>query len=826
MKPDIISPYQEYEPYAYLSYAHADRETVYRIARKLQNRGYRIWFDDGISVGSIWMDEIINRLSHSAVYIAFISRSFTNSINCASELRYALDMDKPIIYVLLEEFELPSVLQYFLTGYPCINFSDNHYDITQLCEALEHNKLREDNTVPLNELKVVFLGDGDSGKSHTIARLLNDGGDPLDYTDQSTPGIVIKNKKYELDGQNIQIHYWDFGGQEILHSMHRIFLTERTLYVVLVNARDETQDARARYWLHNIQSFAKDAPVVLVLNKMDQNPKASLNEPDLRAKYPGLKQVVKLSALKDSEEEFSSKLTDVLLEEIRNTGNLNIRWPKHWLRVKRELEQMETHYIHGDRYQEICRDCSVESNQQELLHWFNDLGVSFCCDDDYRLEDYVILKPDWITNALYITIFNECEGARNGLLPHSSILSLLKDRDSKKIRRVLPNVGYNWNETQYVLNVIRRFRLSFEGKSGYEFIPMLCQREAMPVAMEYANDPDTLEFQMEFDYLPNNVLHRLMVERNRELCMDQVWLTGALFRQEGTGLTAVVTIDDNLLRIFVKKGDPMHRPNTYLSMLMANVEQISESMNLKPPIRQMVYKLEGKQELFELDLLNDMLQDQETDVYARTWRKRLSIWDILNQAAPAASDDQNRLVRNMVTACLMLQADKNYWGTEENRRNTFLRNALRMAGYVVHDQTLQGLSGGGIREGEIDLDIRRYENQPWSICEALRISDGSKTNWNKHLEKLLDNYNPSGASFLFLVSYVDCEKDKFEHIWDSFEPQIKNHGMEQFACIRGSYEPFANAQWADNHFIKTVRCQYKCGSYTPTVYHIFVRMGR
>jgi GTPase SAR1 family protein len=60
------------------------------------------------------------------------------------------------------------------------------------------------NKVPLNEIKVVFLGDGEAGKSHTIARLMNDGGDPIDYTDQSTPGIVIKNKDYDLDGRKFQ----------------------------------------------------------------------------------------------------------------------------------------------------------------------------------------------------------------------------------------------------------------------------------------------------------------------------------------------------------------------------------------------------------------------------------------------------------------------------------------------------------------------------------------------------------------------------------------------------------------------------------------------
>ena len=79
----------------------------------------------------------------------------------------------------------------------------------------------------LNEAKIIFLGDGEAGKTHTIARLLNDGA-PVDFHEDATPGIIIEDKTYDLDGRNVQVHYWDFGGQEILHSMHRIFLTGRT----------------------------------------------------------------------------------------------------------------------------------------------------------------------------------------------------------------------------------------------------------------------------------------------------------------------------------------------------------------------------------------------------------------------------------------------------------------------------------------------------------------------------------------------------------------------------------------------------------------------
>ena len=338
------------------------------------------------------------------------------------------------------------------------------------------------NKVPLNEIKVVFLGDGEAGKSLTIARLTGDGGDPVDYMDETTPGIVIKHKPYTYDGRDFRVHYWDFGGQEIMHSMHRIFLTSRTMYVVLLNARDDTQGDRAHYWLHNIQSFAPNAPVLLVLNKIDQNPKASVDERTLRARYPGLTQVVKLSALKFSQEEFNRELRDVLLEEICKTRVLDHQWPQSWILVKERLENMETHYIWGSDYKKICKDCQVEGLQTELLHWFNDLGVSFCfCDEeDYTLNNHVILRPDWITNGLYIILFNDCPGTHNGRIPHKSIHALLRRAgEDETIRCTHPDARYDRpGDVNYVLDVMRKFQLSLDNKDDHEFIPMLCQQDS------------------------------------------------------------------------------------------------------------------------------------------------------------------------------------------------------------------------------------------------------------------------------------------------------------------------------------------------------------
>lgn len=651
-------------------------------------------------------------------------------------------------------------------------FEQSHEMVAKFFEERKRGEVH-----PLNEIKVVFLGDGEAGKSHTIARLMNDGGTPdyATFDGQSTPGIVIRNKEYDLGDRKITVHYWDFGGQEIMHSMHRIFLTGRTMYVILLNARDDTQSDRAKYRLHNVKSFAPDAPVLLVLNKIDQNESASVDERDLRSRYDKLTQVVKLSAKEFTQEQFNDSFTNVLLEEIRKTGFLDAQWPTTWTKVKEKLENMETHYIMGGDYQALCRECRVDDNQKDLLHWFHDLGVSFCCDgeDDYTLEDYVILRPDWITNALYIILFNPMEGARNGLIPHKSIYTLLKNaHNNPAIRCTLPQARYNVGDIQYVLGIMRKFNLSFTDGRENEFIPMLCQQNSMVDVQYYQKDAELLEFNMDFDYLPNNLLHRLMVERYSELDMTTVWRTGAKFILPGTGLSAVVVIDGNTLRFFIRHTDPMHRPNTYLTMLKAHVERIVDHMGLQPPTCQLIYKLGGKRDTFDLNILRMRLDVGQTYELAPSHKKLIPIADILNQSAPDGLADEEKLLDAIRKSCLNIQAEPDYylkdgesgWGMED-KRNRRIRDDLQMLGYDVKDQTQRGLSGTGRGIGELDLLLYNDRKEPWTIIEALRISSGTKAEWNKHLDKLLENYNYFGAPCLYLLTYVDADVTDFQRIW-------------------------------------------------------------
>lgn len=274
---------------------------------------------------------------------------------------------------------------------------------------LHRNNNDEHANEALNEAKVVFLGDGGAGKSLSIQRLINDCKEQPDFDGETTPGISIQNKYYTIDEKQILVHYWDFGGQEIMHSMHRMFLTKRTLYVVFINARDNTQDERARYWLHNIKSFADHSPVLLVINQIDQNPSASVNETSLKLLYPELKDIVKLSATCFSSVDFKTDFQDKIANELTKLPTINEPFLYSWKLLKNRLQSMQDYYIDKNKFLSICNECKVDDSislRTQLLGWFNDLGISFCYQDNYNLSEYMILRPDWITNAIYIILFN------------------------------------------------------------------------------------------------------------------------------------------------------------------------------------------------------------------------------------------------------------------------------------------------------------------------------------------------------------------------------------------------------------------------------------
>ena len=75
---------------------------------------------------------------------------------------------------------------------------------------------------------MIFVGNGLVGKSTMIHRIIS-GSYVEDLAE--TRGVHIEGW---LTPENTLVKFWDFGGQSIMHSTHKFFLSQRCLYVVVL----------------------------------------------------------------------------------------------------------------------------------------------------------------------------------------------------------------------------------------------------------------------------------------------------------------------------------------------------------------------------------------------------------------------------------------------------------------------------------------------------------------------------------------------------------------------------------------------------------------
>ncbi len=104
-------PYPAYtgdEPFIFVSYAHKNSEQVFREIIRLNELGYRVWYDEGIAAGNEWPDEIANALLKCSVFIVFMTPDAAGSRNVGNEIKLAIEEDKKLFSVYLSECKMPA----------------------------------------------------------------------------------------------------------------------------------------------------------------------------------------------------------------------------------------------------------------------------------------------------------------------------------------------------------------------------------------------------------------------------------------------------------------------------------------------------------------------------------------------------------------------------------------------------------------------------------------------------------------------------------------------------------------------------------------------
>ncbi len=132
-----------------------------------------------------------------------------------------------------------------------------------------------------------------------------------------------------------------------MHATHQFFLTKRTLYLLVIDCRENEQQNRIEYWLQIIQSFAAESPVIIVGNQCDQKT-LDIDEVGLRKKYPTIKAICSTSC--PDPPLGMDDLKRAVIDQIDTMPFVRDPIPNRYFAVQDLLEKMERNYTPYDDY--------------------------------------------------------------------------------------------------------------------------------------------------------------------------------------------------------------------------------------------------------------------------------------------------------------------------------------------------------------------------------------------------------------------------------------------------------------------------------------------
>lgn len=639
---------------------------------------------------------------------------------------------------------------------------------------IEYLRNRDDRSkVIVGQCKVVFLGDGGSGKSTSIGRILLNG-EKNDYDVYQTIGGNVNKKSIRIGYDDIDMYMWDFGGQTIFHTLHRLFMNQRALYIIFIDSRRDRLQEQAEYWLREVSTYAYGCPVLLVINKIDVNRNAYINEFELKKFYPFLKKVITLSALFDSKEHFNLRLVDEIRHSISEMDSVYARIPLSWKRVLIELRSLDRQYIEMGEYERICKNYGItnfEEISHPLLDWIVDLGIGFYMPNDNRLNKYLVLQPSWLMNAVG-KIIGRANFSQNGFVEKENIYKAINDdlsiREHNDEDKEI-NYQYSEVEVSYILEVLHKFEISFESKYGTEFFPIFCRTNETSKYSDIIGE-NCLHYIFKYDFLPDSVVHRLIVKMQDDLDYENIWYHGAVFRNGSEGYDAYVNASSNQIDVYIGTKSEINPPIEYLYLLRSKISQINQDMNIVSE-EYVCYSEGGLEAEFSYEMLIGTKKSGITGVYSKQFHRVILIDDILRF--------ENKVNKNIVNDILdvlkLLHVNPSDNNTYEDAINLYVRDLIEAKGYYCKDQRVRTNEK---RVFEVDIIIMNPMTDKKYFFEASIVKYFNRSFLIKHIQRLLSLYNVNGNAEMFFVSYISSNKEQFRTISNRIFEFIAQEGIE------------------------------------------------
>lgn len=274
--------------------------------------------------------------------------------------------------------------------------------------------------------KLLIVGEGGVGKTSLVRALR---GEAFQFAESTTHGIDIQTLQLEHPHKEevmMQLNSWDFGGQEIYHATHQFFLTNRSLFILVWNARLGFEQGRLYYWLDTIKARAPESPVLLVATYVDERD-ANIPISELQQRYP---QIIGHFETSNKTGFGISKLRGALAEAAASLPLMGEDWPTNWLNAARAVraKSKEVDFITPNQLDKIMTENQVSRERITVLsQWLHELGDILYFREDPELNDTLILNPQWVTQSISRVLESEEVIQRLGLFTRSHMDEIWSD---------------------------------------------------------------------------------------------------------------------------------------------------------------------------------------------------------------------------------------------------------------------------------------------------------------------------------------------------------------------------------------------------------------
>jgi TPR repeat protein/serine/threonine protein kinase len=365
-------------------------------------------------------------------------------------------------------------------------------------------------SVMWKKAKIMVLGKEGVGKTHLYHRLRS-----LSYDlNLSTDGIDVHSFKLN----DVELTWFDFGGQAIFYSTHQFFLTAQCVYLVCFKFGDEESLERANYWLRNIRSFSygrtRPAKVVVVGTHADVFPE----EVEQQLVWDELKQAMDANGHVIGRIAVSCH-TGEGFEGVKRGIELALDSAKlRAVQVPRSYQMIETFILESRRatpklsWKEVfAMFPALNENQlQQAFDFFADMGL---CLVERRLQ-LLITDPQWLASTFSTLVSFSQSWVKNGTVAAADLTHVWK--------------AFSEHETEQVMGLFESFQVAFaKRKEGLWVVPSLLPEDRpFDTMLDFVpgRDVQLYERMFKFEILPSGLFGRL-IARLQEWSADGVVIT-------------------------------------------------------------------------------------------------------------------------------------------------------------------------------------------------------------------------------------------------------------------------------------------------------------